>query len=67
MRRTKTDYYFGQRLNYKSQRLEGLTTPCIFIRDDNGKAVIMFKHAEFVARANYHLLSPYKEVRFGEL
>lgn len=51
-------YYFGQRLIYESPKADVGDTPCVFIRDDNGKAVIMFEHAEWVARVNYRFLSP---------
>lgn len=34
-----------------------LKTRCAFIRDDNGKAVVMFINAEWAARVNYCYLS----------
>lgn len=52
------DYKFGDKLFYSSPLRKDLRTECIFIRDDNGKAVIMFGNAEWVARANYNLLTP---------
>ena len=52
------DYKFGDKLFYNSPVRKGLRTECIFIRDDNGRAVIMFSNAEWAARANYNLLTP---------
>ena len=50
------DYKFGDMLLYVSPMIENLETPCVFIRDDNGKAVIMFRNAEWSARVNYRFL-----------
>lgn len=47
---------FGDKLKYASPIVQGLETPCIYLRDDNGKAVVIFKDAEWVARVNYRLL-----------
>lgn len=47
---------FGDKLKYASPFVHGLETPCIYLRDDNGKAVVIFKDAEWVARVNYFLL-----------
>ncbi len=49
-------YDFGEKLLYVSPKVNGLKTPCLFIRDDNGKAVVMFQHAEWAARVNYRQL-----------
>lgn len=49
-------YQFGDKLMYLSPKVEGLETPCVFIRDDQGQAVIFFKHAEWAARVNYRFL-----------
>lgn len=48
---------FGDRLKYMSPFVSGLETPCIYLRDDNGKAVVVFENAEWVARVNYLLLN----------
>jgi len=50
------DYHFGDKVVYISPMVQGLETPCIFVRDDDGKAVVIFQHAEWVARVNYRLL-----------
>ena len=50
------DYQFGDKLRYISPFVQGLESPCIFVRDDQGKAVVIFRHAEWVAHVNYHLL-----------
>lgn len=50
-------FEFGDKLVYTSPQNSDLKTPCIFLRDDNGKAVVMFSHAEWVARVNYSYLS----------
>ena len=57
------DYYFGQRLDYESPQIDGLRSLCVFVRDDNGKAVVIFQNAEWVARINYRYLSPHVENR----
>lgn len=49
-------YKFGDLLYYTSPQ-KPLRTRCVFVRDDDGKAVILFEHAEFVARVNYVYLS----------
>lgn len=48
--------HFGDKLKYISPIIQGLETPCVFVRDDDGKAVVLFQSAEWVARVNYHLL-----------
>lgn len=50
-------FNFGDKLLYNSPVKNGLQTECIFIRDDNGKAVVMFPSAEWAARVNYKYLS----------
>lgn len=52
---------FGDILLYRSP-VDGHKTPCVYIRDDNGKAVIIFAHAEWVARVNYKTLEWTKEI-----
>ena len=49
-------FKFGDRLLYTSPQDSNLRTDCVFIRDDNGRAVIFFAHAEWAARVNYHQL-----------
>lgn len=50
-------FAFGDKIIFTSPQNPGLQTPCVFIRDDGGKAVIIFENAEWVARVNYYLLS----------
>ncbi len=50
-------FEFGDKLVYTSPQSSDLKTPCVFLRDDNGKAVVMFSHAERAARVNYRFLS----------
>lgn len=50
------EYHFGDKVLYCSPIKDDLKTECIFIRDDNGKAVVMFRHAEWAARVNYSRL-----------
>lgn len=50
-------FEFGDKLIYTSPQKSDLKTPCVFLRDDNGKAVVMFSHAEWAARVNYLCLS----------
>lgn len=53
-------YKFGDLLYYTSpQKLH--RTRCVYVREDAGKAVVLFKHAEFVARVNYAYLSSDKQ------
>ena len=53
-------YQFGDLLYYTSP-LNLHKTRCVYVRDDAGKAVVLFMHAEFVARVNYAYLSTSKE------
>jgi len=46
-------FKFGDKLLYTSPQGRNLRTMCIFVRDDNGKAVVFFAHAEWAARVNY--------------
>lgn len=50
-------FNFGDKLIYTSPQKSDLRTPCIFLRDDNERAVVMFSHAEWAARVNYSCLS----------
>lgn len=50
-------YKFGDILKYTSPYCPSLESPCVFIRDDGGLAVILFRNAEWVARVNYLFLS----------
>lgn len=50
-------FSFGDRLIYTSPQNPELKTRCAFIRDDSGKAVVMFINAEWAARVNYCNLS----------
>ena len=47
--------YFGAVLNYKSPIDEHLTR-CIYVGQDNERAVVLFKNAERVARVDYKQL-----------
>ncbi len=60
-------YEFGDKLLYQSPYCDWLQTPCVFIRDDNGKAVIMFAHAEWCARVSYNNLISKSDRSFGEI
>lgn len=53
----KFGYKFGDMLTYTSPINNELKTPCVFVRNDQGKAVILFSHAEWVARVSYSSLS----------
>ena len=53
----KQPFVFGDKVVFTSHRNQDLQTPCIFIRDDGGKAVIIFENAEWAARVNYHFLA----------
>lgn len=48
--------YFGAPLYYQSPSYSYVKTPCIFIRDDGGKAVVIFRDAERVDRVEYDRL-----------
>lgn len=50
-------YTFGDVLMYTSPQDSARETPCVFIRDDAGRAVVFFQHAEWAARVNYKFLS----------
>ena len=53
-------YKFGDLLYYTSPQ-KPRRTRCVYVREDAGKAVVLFKHAEFVARVNYVYLSSEKQ------
>ena len=53
-------YKFGDLLYYTSPQ-KPRRTRCVYVREDAGKAVVLFKHAEFVARVNYVYLSSDKQ------
>lgn len=55
-----TLYKFGDLLYYTSPQ-KPHRTRCVYVRDDAGKAVVLFMHAEFVARVNYAYLSSDKQ------
>lgn len=48
--------YFGAPLYYRSPKVSGLKTPCIYIRNDENRAIVIFRNAEKVARVNYEQL-----------
>ena len=50
-------YKFGDILLYTSPQDHTRKTPCVFIRDDAGRAVVCFQCAEWAARINYNFLS----------
>lgn len=50
-------YTFGDVLRYTSPQNHVQQTLCVFVRDDNGRAVVFFQHAEWAARVNYKFLS----------
>ena len=62
-----TLYQFGDLLYYTSP-LNLHKTRCVYVRDDAGKAVVLFMHAEFVARVNYAYLKrlTYEERLIGD-
>ena len=44
--------YFGAILNYRSP-VDGYLTRCVYVREENNKAVVIFKRAERVTKVNY--------------
>lgn len=50
-------YTFGDILMYTSPQNPDRKTPCVFIRDEAGRAVVCFRRAEWAARVNYQFLS----------
>lgn len=46
---------FGSLMYYVSP-VNGEKTLCLYIRDDHGKAVVFFEHAEWAARVGYDQL-----------
>lgn len=55
-------YTFGDVLRYTSPQDPIRQTLCVFVRDDNGRAVVFFQHAEWAARVNYKFLSKEDEI-----
>lgn len=55
------NFKFGDKLYYTSPQNSNLRTLCVFIRDDKGKAVVFFAHAEWAARVGYLYLDYAKE------
>ena len=47
--------YFGAVLNYCSP-INGHLTRCVYIREENEKAVVIFMNAEHVARVDFEQL-----------
>lgn len=41
---------------YYVSPVNGAKTRCLYIRDDHGKAVVFFEHAEWAARVGYDQL-----------
>lgn len=50
-------FRFGDELLYIPQVSDRRETPCVFIRDDNGNAIVCFSNAERVAKVDYKSLS----------
>jgi hypothetical protein len=46
------EWQFGDMMVYKSPMREELETPCVFLRYEGDKAVVMFKNAESCARVD---------------
>lgn len=53
----QSDYTFGDVLVYTSPQDSARKTLCVFIRNDAGRAVVFFQHAEWAARVSYCCLS----------
>lgn len=51
--------YFGARLLYRSP-IDGHKTPCVYIREDGDRAVVIFRIAEKVARVDHECLEWYR-------
>lgn len=51
--------YFGALLLYHSP-LDGHKTRCVYVRDDEDRAVVLFCHAENVARVDHKQLEWYR-------
>lgn len=47
--------YFGATLYYCSP-IDGHLTSCVYIRDENDKAVVIFRNAEMVTRVDHEQL-----------
>lgn len=51
--------YFGARLLYRSP-IDGHKTRCVYVREDGERAVVLFRHAERVARVDREQLEWYR-------
>lgn len=51
--------YFGALLLYRSP-IDGHKTRCVYVRDDGKRAVVLFRHAESVARVDHRQLEWYR-------
>ena len=47
--------YFGAILNYRSP-VDGHLTRCVYVREENTRAVVVFRSAERVARVDFEQL-----------
>lgn len=52
--------YFGALLLYRSP-VDGHKTRCVYIRNDGERAVVLFQHAESVARVDHKQLEWYRK------
>lgn len=52
--------YFGAHLLYRSS-IDGHKTRCVYVRDDGEWAVVLFCHAESVARVDHMQLEWYRK------
>lgn len=52
--------YFGAHLLYRSP-IDGHETICVYVRDDGERAVVLFPHAENMAKVNYAQLEWYRK------
>lgn len=50
--------YFGALLLYRSP-IDGHKTRCVYVRDDGENAIVLFRHAENVARVDHKQLEWY--------
>lgn len=54
---------FGERINYRSPIHPMLKTECVFVRHEGDRAVVLFAHAEKVARVDYEQIELFCELR----
>lgn len=54
---------FGERINYRSPIHPMLKTECVFMRHEGDRAVVLFVHAEKVARVDYEQIELFCELR----